>query len=206
MGSPMFRGPWWSAGRRPGPRVGVALLGNWFHHMVENHAMFHERRGTAAGRAGDPLPPSPMPGLAFDALSTSGLVPQLWPPQRFGPARPYSSATTTQLPLQRGLGCMLGLVNDAPPEKPVLDRPRSLKQPVGQVWEHEQLSAGQYGSMPLSSGQARWRGTCPQDVPRPSGVSTGLALDDGGGGWPGVRALAPAGWSRGARRPSGPDG
>src|SRR5215211_7037045 len=40
----------------PGPRVGVARLGNWFHHMVESHTMLHRRRETAAGRAGDPLP------------------------------------------------------------------------------------------------------------------------------------------------------
>src|SRR5215213_11865113 len=40
----------------PGLRVGVARLGNWFHHMVESHTMLHRRRETAAGRAGDPLP------------------------------------------------------------------------------------------------------------------------------------------------------
>jgi hypothetical protein len=58
----------------PGPRVGVALLGNWFHHMVESHSMLHRRRGTAAGRVGDPLPSLAAAGLGSDALSASVVI------------------------------------------------------------------------------------------------------------------------------------
>jgi hypothetical protein len=51
-----------------GPRVGVALLGNWFHHTSSNTTL-HRRRGTGAGRAGDPLPSLADAGLGKTGTS-----------------------------------------------------------------------------------------------------------------------------------------
>src|SRR5919109_5554534 len=95
----------WPRGGRlavgPGPRVGVALLDGWFHHTVESHTMLHRRRGTAAGRAGDPLPPSPVPASAFDALSTSVLGPRCGRCSAFGPQAYRGEATRTRRGVQR---------------------------------------------------------------------------------------------------------
>jgi hypothetical protein len=82
--------------------------------MVENPAMFHESRGTAAGRAGHPPPSLADAGLGLRRPVRERLGPRCGRRSAFGP-HGLAVRNRHAASLAEGIGCMLGLVNDTPP-------------------------------------------------------------------------------------------